>query len=128
MTDNKIIKEFELFIKYSAPDKALDDALELIKRQQATIKSDKAKKEICAEVIARQDKKIERLQKDSERLKKVQMQLDDAMKMYSTIKTEAIKQFAERLKEYTYDGGPHPTVWDEFAYAVDNLVAEMVGD
>lgn len=45
-----------------------------------------------------------------------------------TIRAEAIKEFAERLKECTYDGGSHPTVWDEFACAVDNLVKEMLGE
>ncbi|MBQ8766078.1 MAG: hypothetical protein IJZ16_04680 [Clostridia bacterium] len=44
----------------------------------------------------------ERLKKDSKRLKKVQMQLDDAMKMYRTITSEAIKEFAERLKNEAY--------------------------
>lgn len=40
---------------------------------------------------------INRLQADSKRLKKVQMQLDDAMKMYHIIKAEAYKEFAEWL-------------------------------
>ena len=50
------------------------------------------------DLINRQKAEIERLEKDSKRLKKVQKQLDDAMKMYSTIKAEAVKEFAERLR------------------------------
>lgn len=38
MTDEQIIKEFDLFLKYSAPEKLLNDVLELINRQKARIK------------------------------------------------------------------------------------------
>lgn len=37
MTDNEIIKEFDLFLKYSAPEKLLNDVLDLINRQKAEI-------------------------------------------------------------------------------------------
>lgn len=37
MTDNEIIEEFELFIKYSAPERLMDDVLDLINRQKAEI-------------------------------------------------------------------------------------------
>lgn len=82
------------------------------------------------DLINRQQAEIERLEKDSKRLKKVQMQLDDAMKMYSTIKAEAVKEFAERLKERKYQSsdwshGEHPFVVEESD--IDNLVEEMVG-
>jgi hypothetical protein len=77
------------------------------------------------DLINRQQAEIEKLHKEVEywevETKEARAEIDQAVK-------EAIKEFAERLKEYTYDGGPHPTVWDKFAYAVDNLVEEMVGD
>lgn len=71
MTDNEIMKVLAEHIAFSLHcDSAystinitlLKDALDLINRQKAEIESDKAKKEICAEVIDRQDKEIERLQ------------------------------------------------------------------
>lgn len=45
-----------------------------------------------------------------------------------TAKSEAIKEFAERLKKRIYKGGVHPTVEDEFICDIDNLIKEMVGD
>lgn len=50
------------------------------------------------DLINRQNAEIERLKKDSKRLKKAQMQLDDLCKMHHIIKAEAYKEFAERLK------------------------------
>lgn len=78
------------------------------------------------DLINRQQAEIDRLEKDSKRLKKVQMQLDDAMKMYNVIKAEAYKEFAERLKEnsiatFSWNG---VVLVEE----IDNLVKEMVGD
>lgn len=45
-----------------------------------------------------------------------------------TAKSEAVKEFAERLKERIYNGGVHPTVEDEVMCDIDNLVKEMVGE
>lgn len=78
------------------------------------------------ELYFKQQAEIERLEEDSKRLKKVQMQLDDLCIMHRTIRAEAIKEFAERLKERA-----RPTA--EFCEVVlgadiDNLVKEMVGD
>ena len=86
--------------------------------------------EIALDLINRQKAEIESLEKDSKRLKKVQMQLDDAMKMYSTIKAEAIKEFAERLKEKWTIASPEPYNTDavEVLDSIDNLAKEMVGD
>ena len=41
-------------------------------------------------------------------------------------KTEAVKEFAEKLKKRIYKGGVHPAVEDEFMCDIDNLVKEMV--
>ena len=121
MTDNEIIKALECCVKGleckncpANPHKGnygyctsllLKAALDLINRQKA---------------------EIERLEKDSKRLKKVEMQLDDAMKMYDTIKAEAYKEFADRLKEnsiatFSWNG---VVLVEE----IDNLLKEMVGD
>ena len=94
MTDNEIIKALE-YCEDSADtdkhclkcpycnesyclDKMMADALDLINRQKA---------------------EIEKLTKDSKRLKKVEMQLDDMCKMYHIIKSEAVKEFAEKIDE-----------------------------
>ena len=78
------------------------------------------------DLINRQKAEIERLEKDSKRLKKVEMQLDDAMKMYDTIKAEAYKEFADRLKEnsiatFSWNG---VVLVEE----IDNLLKEMERD
>ena len=75
--------------------------------------------------INRQKAEIERLEKDSKRLKKVEMQLDDAMKMYDTIKAEAIKEFAERLKEKNRGKTSGCVGWIDFD-DIDNLLKELV--
>lgn len=64
------------------------------------------------DLINRQQAEIERLQNENK-------QFADIGKMYSEIKSEAIKEFAERLK-------PKLSVYDEVY--VDNLVKEMVGE
>ena len=45
-----------------------------------------------------------------------------------SIKAEAYKEFAERLKERIYKGGVHPTVEDEFMCDIDNLLKELEGE
>ena len=67
---------------------------------------------------------------DSKRLKQVQMQLDDAMKMYHVIIAEAVKEFAEWLKEEQVF---HVDECDNFVgfvtvSRIDDLVKEMVGE
>ena len=72
------------------------------------------------DLINHQQAEIERLQS---RLKKERHQFADLGKMYSEIRAEAIKEFAERLKEKN-------GIYNSFAieYIIDNLVKEMVGD
>lgn len=78
--------------------------------------------ENLAWLIEKQAAEIERLQKANE-------SFADLGKLYSEIKAEAIKEFAERLKEeaipaeigkYTYDIAT--------TKLIDNLVKEMVGN
>ena len=114
MTDKEIIKAFEycvkneecslcpLFRKCPTSFELQKQALDLINRQQA---------------------EIERLQTENN-------QFADIGKLYSEIKTEAIKEFAERLKENlieeSYDDVQFFKVVGESD--IDNLVKEMVGD
>jgi hypothetical protein len=108
MTNKEIPKGFE----YHVPDDysitptdrcmmALDNALDLINRQQA---------------------EIERMQI---RLRKERHQFADLGKMYSEIRAEAIKEFAEKLADVFYSHDKGDTYVREVVY---NLVKEMVGD
>lgn len=87
-------------------------ALDLIKRQKAENDSAKAKIEICAEVIERQDAEIERLNSAKDKLK-----------------AETYKEFAERLKQSTVmavmGNKIHAVATSK---GVDNLLKEMVGE
>lgn len=91
-------------------------SFELINRQQAEI-------EICAETIKRQDKEIERLKREKERLSEnVIAVMNSAENHYSElfdeaeeiVRAEAIKEFADRFDdvlarmrdEYTHFGRP----------------------
>lgn len=132
MTDNEIIKALEdktHKAEYSWVDGSycdvevslLKNALDLINRQQEEIADERAKIEICAETISRQDAEIKRL---TTLAKLGNMRADDYRAMRDkckTARTEAIKEFAERLKK--------PNRWrEEDIYYIDTLVEEMVGE
>ena len=146
MTDNDIIKALEccyslnlkkcknvcpLIDKPLCTEWLLKYALDLINRQKAEIESDKHYYNECLKELAKAKVEIERLEKDSKRLKKVQMQLDDAMKMYSTIKAEAVKEFDERLKkEAICDKSPIFRIpyYQISVETFNNIVKEMRGE
>lgn len=76
---------------------------------------------------------INRLQAEIERLQKVNDSFTDIGKLYSEIKSEAIKEFAERLKniyikDKRYDRPNAHTLIDWLFANIDNLVKEMVGE
>jgi hypothetical protein len=108
MTDNEIIKALSICYDYnfggcencpyygkwlSCGELKAKDALDLINRQKA---------------------EIERLQKENN-------QFADIGKMYSEIKAEAIKEFAERLK-----GHFNPDSSYDIRRFIDNLVEEII--
>ena len=116
-------------------------ALDLINRQKAEIDSAKAKIEICAEVIKRQDAEIKRLKEcpkcvyeyDGEvteyciqgpcpNFKPVYVSADLSIKQ---IKNEAYKEFAERLKKETLSDRGYDILQQG---TIDNLLKEMVGE
>ena len=75
------------------------------------------------DLINRQQAEVERL---NIRLRKERHQFDDLGKMYSEIRAEAIKEFAERLKaELTTGMG---AMRMSTLGVIDNLVKEMVGE
>ena len=119
MTDNKIVKALEYcfgnivvdcckcaYHKCDCVDGMIKDALDLINRQKAEI--EKWKKN-CDELYEQM----------SERQK---LEVDIARRMG---KAEAIKEFAERLKDMSERFWEENFVSEE---TIDNLVKEMVGD
>ena len=141
MTDNEIIMALKKALTdVDAPigehwgcgfltTKNIKDALDLINRLQAdydNLKNDELPR--CKDALRRANEigmelqaEIERLIKDSKRLKKVQMQLDDMMVMHHIIKAEAHKEFAERLCEGRVSNDP-------VVIATKCLLKEMVGE
>ena len=148
MTDNEIIKALECCC--STQVNACDDcpfyercynnnewlekeAINLINRQKAEIDAFEEltnKNQQCIkeknDVIDLQKAEIERLEKGS---------LKEAMTFNSNtianVRAEAVKEFAERLKESEYQSsdwshGEHPYVVE--VDDIDNLVKEMVGE
>jgi hypothetical protein len=134
MNDNDIIKALQCCISYVSGscaecpyrkyspqciDKRNADIADIIKRQKAEIADLKAKKEICAEVIARQDNEIDKLSK-------VVDNYESCLKCVEVIKANAIKEFADRLK----DAVDEPTKIDgediDFIIdIIDSIVKEM---
>ena len=75
------------------------------------------------DLIDRQQAEIDGLRAD---LKRVCAERDARICTSNFIKSEAIKEFAERLKHSFFDNGyESPDV--DFDYFVDNLVKEMIG-
>lgn len=81
------------------------------------VKSQKAEISVLRKLLDKAETEIERLQKETERFA-------DIGKMYSEIKAEAIKEFAERLKKIAYKYFVYSVTVNE----IDNLVKEMVGE
>ena len=142
MTDNEIIKALENEVKsteYVDSDYCdgvdltlIKSAIDLINRQKAQLADERAKIEICAETISRQDAEIERLKRISVSPSKDLMDFcgvlcDYAEELIDKAKAEAYKEFAEHLKErWSNNDYNSPDVdFDEF---VDNSLKEMVGE
>jgi hypothetical protein len=79
-------------------------------------------------LINRQKAEIERLEGERQEFRCV---IDDLSNQVNTAKAEAIKDFAERLKERKYQSsdwshGEHPYVVEESD--IDDVLDEMVGE
>lgn len=90
MTDNKIIKALECCI---SDEPCIKTGCPLHNADMCGADTQILEK-FALDLINRQKSEIERL---TIRLRKAEHQLDDAMKMYNIIKTEAYKEFAELL-------------------------------
>jgi cell division protein FtsB len=91
-----------------------------------------AGQETLQKYIAEQKAEIERLHSEVKETRATIDSFTDIGKLYSEIKAEAIKEFAERLKakeatHFCKCGQPF-VYTDLFNGEIDNLVKEMVGD
>ena len=124
MTDNEIIKYLEQTIdKYNKNEIFVDNirldklSLDLIKRQQAEIERLRSVQLVQANRIA---------ELRSTKFEQINV-IQNLKQQLITSKSEAVKEFAERLKKVWFDNGyESPDV--DFEDFVDNLVKEMVGD
>lgn len=145
MTDNEIIKALEDLLK-NFDGKAVDFmtisfALDLINRQKAEIEAlQKDKKQLESDIIIANNnyEHIKSIwENDYQKLSQVIAKWKDKYKRLviqeEDIKAEAVKEFAERLKEYVepYDvttGYKIIIVNAVEEETIDNLVKEMVGE
>lgn len=121
MTDNEI-------------KKALEDTLHRIKGAEQLIVPEQGVKNLCyglqnfLYLINRKDEELKRLQAENERLKEEikKEQLYNLRMTAHSVKSEAYKEFAERLKKESYER------IDLTAYVevsdIDNLLKELVGE
>ena len=124
MTDNEIIKYLEQTIdKYNKNEIFVDNirldklSLDLIKRQQAEIERLRSVQLVQANRIA---------ELRSTKFEQINV-IQNLKQQLITSKSEAVKEFAERLKKVWFDNGyESPDV--DFEDFVDNLVKEMAGD
>ena len=124
MTDNEIIKYLEQTIdKYNKNEIFVDNirldklSLDLIKRQQAEIERLRSVQLVQANRIA---------ELRSTKFEQINV-IQNLKQQLITSKSEAVKEFVERLKKVWFDNGyESPDV--DFENFVDNLVKEMVCD
>ena len=106
MTDNEIIKALECCINGKCSECPL----------RAMACSEKVAMAFANDLINRQKAEIERLEKHTE--------------MYHELRAEAVKEFAEKVKQKTLAMVFSPDVlsFEDYCECIDNLVKEMVGD
>ena len=100
----------------------LTNALDLIKRKDEQIESLIAGQETLQKYIAEKDTEIEKLQKENTELDGANILLTVTLQ---NAKSEAVKEFAERLKEKAKANEWNGTIC---GLDIDNLVEEMVGE
>ena len=153
MTDEQIIKALELCAKDEPntcdqcpydkicaedPDVITNDVISLIKNQKTIIQKLERIEELATKTIEVQNAEIERLEIECERYEVRVRDLNNYQtadretrkRVIAKAKSEAIKEFAERLKnKFTHSG--KSTKYGDFtwgdikSYEIDNLLAEM---
>ena len=146
LTDSEIIKALECccskeiqFRNCPLPQNVKDgldcgtviakECLDLINRQKAEIEDKERVIQFYAGVVENKNADIERLQKHIQEGIELAKQIPETV---ATVKAEAVKEFAERLKGQFRDCsrceiGSH-TYYMVGGLLLDNLVKEMVGD
>ena len=112
MTDNEIIKALEEMVEYPhyyEEGQILKNVLDLINRQKAEIEKLKALAENGASAIDTNNRLVQK---------------------FAEIKSEAVKEFAERLKEKSFKAIRNYGLTKDVVEVcdIDNLVKEMVGE
>jgi hypothetical protein len=111
--------------------------LDLIKRQKAEIDSAKAKIEICAEVIERQDAEIKRVKECPKCVYEYDCEIKEYcvqgpcsnFKTVEQIKAEAYKEFAERIRECCNSNNElSADAWLSVTTDINCVLKEMVGE
>jgi DNA anti-recombination protein RmuC len=134
MTDNELIKTLEVISDtanchecgfydgnvHNCAQIVAQNSLDLINRLKAENEDLEIKLKHFAEFLAEAEKKNEELKAENEEL--ITIIFTDRSEAIKLLKTEAIKEFAERLKEYSK--------WYSYVTPrdIDNLVKEMVGE
>lgn len=128
MTDKKFTdftdKEIESSLKVIATTRNCDEC-KIRNCKWGTCNCSQTTANAALDLINRQKVEIERLNQKVEKLSEV---LSDTIRIrYAEAKSEAIKEFAERLKETSTQG-----FWETDAYVgveqIDDLVKEIVGE
>lgn len=147
MTDNEIIKALECCSKPVIEEcclecpyhlggqenchKLLGDIIDLINRKQAEIKEWQRTAVLNANEIIKLQAKNERLKYQVNRLKNYDERRDIALHsmLIANAKSEAIKEFAERLKNSIYIN-TNLLVYqcEDVESVIDDIVKEMVGE
>ena len=146
MTDNEIIKALECCIhddydyceecpylkNKPCHEGLIQDAFDLINRQKAEIERLEEQDEIAEKIIREQADKIFSLQSENGRLTDrnsvLSEKADNSIITCVSTRTEAIKEFAERLIDLINCIPQHHFTLGQVEHDIDNLVKEMVGE
>jgi hypothetical protein len=127
MTDNEIIKALEALREEQ--ENGYVTALEFGGKRDEMHEGFLDLLGATVDLISRQKAEIERLQNKLDTVKQKVLETIPLVKDdIKTAKAEAIKEFAERLREYVGDDLYFEEETEFFKEYIDNLVKEMVGD
>lgn len=123
-------KECPAFVKVDRSNckQVLLGALNIINRQETLIEKLEKVEHYADKTIATQKAEIEQLTKDKENFA---YSLANAVGQKMTVKAEAYKEFADKIKKWKYQSsdwshGEHPFVIEESD--IDEVLNELVGD
>lgn len=134
MTDNEVIKDLERISLYSGfSDNVINtllDALDLIKQQREKIDELKHEREVLIEDIHYSADKVNEQLEEIEKLERTILYLEGVCESIpDKVRTEAYKEFAERLKE----GAQMADCFDSYnmvvgTHFINNLLKEMIDE